>query len=45
MEAFSQLPNATRGQLEKANHCRLFLKAITLSDITNMDGDSIPTSF
>ena len=45
MEAFCRLPRVTRDQLEKANHCRLFLRAITLSDITTMDGDYIPQEY
>ena len=45
MEAFSRLPSITPGQLNKANHCRLFLKAITLSDITDMTGELIPWEY
>ena len=45
MEAFCKLPGITPAQLNKANHCRLFLRAITLSDITDMDGEYIPWEY
>ncbi|EJK60899.1 hypothetical protein THAOC_18684 [Thalassiosira oceanica] len=45
MEAFCRLPRVKPREIKDANHCRLFLRAITLSDITDMNGDCIPLEY
>jgi hypothetical protein len=41
MEALSQLDSVKKADLITANNCRMYLRVITLSDITTMDGRAI----
>ena len=42
MGALSRVPGATKKKMEKCNMCRLYLKVVTLSDISHLDGTHIP---
>ncbi len=42
MEQFTTIPGITKGQLKQANTVRLYLRAITMADLTDPDGSTIP---
>ncbi|KAL7544883.1 hypothetical protein ACHAWF_012867 [Thalassiosira exigua] len=42
MERFTQHPRATKGQLEKLNAVRLYLRVITVADLADPSGQYIP---
>jgi len=42
MEAFTQIPRITTSMLRRANTVRLYLRVITIADITNPEGTTIP---
>jgi len=43
-EAFAAIPNISADDLYLLNTCRMFLRVVTLSDITNVEGDRIEAS-
>jgi hypothetical protein len=42
MEAFTQIPRITTSTLRRANTVRLYLRVITIADLTNPEGTTIP---
>ena len=44
MRAFSNLDKITQGKLDKANHCQMYIKCITIADLANERGLLIPGS-
>jgi len=42
MERFTTIPRITRGQLKQANTVRLYLRVITIADLTAPEGSTIP---
>ena len=44
MKAFSVIEGITQGKMDKANHCRMYMKCITIADLANEKGTTIPGS-
>ena len=44
MSAFMSIPGITKSILQSANYVRLYLRVITLSDLTNIQGTHIPSA-
>jgi hypothetical protein len=42
MEAFSEIPDITQASLRRANAVRLFLRVVSIADITDLGGTFIP---
>ena len=42
MEGFTTIPGITKGQFKQANTVRLYLRVITIADLTDPDGSTIP---
>ena len=42
IERFTTIPRITRGQLTQANTVRLYLRVITIADLTDPEGSTIP---
>jgi hypothetical protein len=38
MQSLSRLPGVTKGELKKANHCRKWMKVITIAELVSIDG-------
>jgi hypothetical protein len=44
METLCLLPGVTKRQLQKANHCRKWLRVITIAEVASIDGKTIPAN-
>jgi hypothetical protein len=42
MERFTQIPRITTGILKKANTVQIYLRIITIADLVNPEGTTIP---
>ena len=42
MKEFSNIDGITIGKLDRANHCRMYIKCITISDLAHVSGVHIP---
>jgi hypothetical protein len=43
MDAIMQSAKFTSSEIKKLNYCRMYLQAVSLSDITNATGDTLDT--